>query len=318
MSDCERNGTVRQYIRSKVPRLRWTPDLHLCFVNAIEKLGGQQKATPKLVLQLMDVRGLTISHVKSHLQMYRSMKNDIKRQRVLHSSHQRKYSSDDNDGEIDDDNTIQSSKLSEESHSHPTHSSLSSKRACIQTNSMLDGLRCIQERCDTSSYPCSFYDNLQAIDEKKEEKESELVCQRKNADGEKIFADHFKLKAIGYTMVEESPEYFKIADADDRQLTPTPSTKRKSEEYEFESLLWHSVTQECGGKEDDGIDSLSLSLSLRPTQKSYNAASSLSENSETISSFPKFEFKECSLSSPGKNINLDLSISIYGSCHEHM
>ena len=35
-------STVRQYIRSKMPRLRWTPDLHLSFVNAVERLGGQE------------------------------------------------------------------------------------------------------------------------------------------------------------------------------------------------------------------------------------------------------------------------------------
>lgn len=34
-------GTVRQYVRSKMPRLRWTPDLHHCFVVAVERLGGQ-------------------------------------------------------------------------------------------------------------------------------------------------------------------------------------------------------------------------------------------------------------------------------------
>ncbi|KAK6917917.1 hypothetical protein RJ641_016339 [Dillenia turbinata] len=54
---------VRQYIRSKLPRLRWTPDLHLSFVHAVERLGGQERATPKLVLQLMNVRGLSIAHV---------------------------------------------------------------------------------------------------------------------------------------------------------------------------------------------------------------------------------------------------------------
>ncbi|CAI0431132.1 unnamed protein product [Linum tenue] len=67
---------VRPYVRSKSPRLRWTPDLHRCFVHAVDRLGGEDRATPKMVLQIMDVKGLTISHVKSHLQMYRSMKHE--------------------------------------------------------------------------------------------------------------------------------------------------------------------------------------------------------------------------------------------------
>lgn len=34
---------VRQYVRrSKMPRLRWTHDLHLCFVHAVETLGGPE------------------------------------------------------------------------------------------------------------------------------------------------------------------------------------------------------------------------------------------------------------------------------------
>ncbi|XP_044406194.1 uncharacterized protein LOC125513591 isoform X1 [Triticum urartu] len=73
---------VRQYNRSKLPRLRWTPDLHMAFIRAVERLGGQERATPKLVLQMMNVRGLSIAHVKSHLQMYRSKKLDHHGQRI--------------------------------------------------------------------------------------------------------------------------------------------------------------------------------------------------------------------------------------------
>ncbi|XP_009376409.1 two-component response regulator ARR18-like isoform X2 [Pyrus x bretschneideri] len=72
----QKKTSVRPYVRSKMPRLRWTPDLHLRFIHAVERLGGQDRATPKLVLQLMNIKGLNIAHVKSHLQMYRSKKID--------------------------------------------------------------------------------------------------------------------------------------------------------------------------------------------------------------------------------------------------
>ncbi|XP_057484759.1 myb family transcription factor PHL8-like isoform X1 [Actinidia eriantha] len=53
------------------PRLKWTPELHGRFVDTVTQLGGPDKATPKSLMRLMGIPGLTLYHLKSHLQKYR-------------------------------------------------------------------------------------------------------------------------------------------------------------------------------------------------------------------------------------------------------
>ncbi|PPD67603.1 hypothetical protein GOBAR_DD35512 [Gossypium barbadense] len=52
------------------PRLKWTPQLHQRFVEAVNQVGGADKATPKSLMRIMGISGLTLYHLKSHLQAF--------------------------------------------------------------------------------------------------------------------------------------------------------------------------------------------------------------------------------------------------------
>ncbi|WOL09773.1 transcription repressor KAN1-like [Canna indica] len=300
MGNCGRNGVVRQYTRSKVPRLRWTPDLHHCFVNAIEKLGGQEKATPKLVLQLMDVKGLTISHVKSHLQMYRSLRNDLGRQELQ----AKKHSCHDNDGNADegDDDGSCCPYLKFQPQSLHNNTPPSLKRARMQTQATFKSWQCSQRPIETVASQSCFDHYVPDLGVETGIKEETLRWQ-KDALALLAFDHPTKLK-VPETRVEASI-HFKGDIPNGEQDQPTK--KLGSEElFKNEHLVESEETNNC---------SLSLSLSSysSPRSKAVSCSPTSKGGFGFCSYLGRDNISECSGCSSGHRVNLDLSMSICSS-----
>uniref|UniRef100_A0A0D9W8B0 Myb-like domain-containing protein n=1 Tax=Leersia perrieri TaxID=77586 RepID=A0A0D9W8B0_9ORYZ len=291
-----RNGGVRQYVRSKVPRLRWTAELNSSFVQAIEFLGGQHKATPKLILQLMGVKGLTISHVKSHLQMYRCSRgvgsHGAGRRSEMQPQLQRKHSCA-ADEQVPKEFLCPSLKRT--------------RMGTEATYKGMQGSQGISEMRTTGTQYC-IDDYMQAMAMERRIKEGGLRWQRDAAaaDGGAAASN---LQTVG-CLVQES-DSFKIIKPEVHRLDP--AVKLQCSKLEISEFLSDSI----GSAARDQPQKCSLSLSLGPDPKCVQAiASSPSENSCIISSSSSRSFSECSGNSgcfvaPG--VNLELSMSICGS-----
>ncbi|KAJ0806438.1 putative transcription factor MYB-HB-like family [Helianthus annuus] len=75
---------VRQYLRSKMPRLRWTPELHHAFVRVVKRLGGQE-STPLKELDEMNKR---LKEMEEEVAALREMQAKVEKEMGVQGKHQ--------------------------------------------------------------------------------------------------------------------------------------------------------------------------------------------------------------------------------------
>ncbi|KAF0934326.1 hypothetical protein E2562_024813 [Oryza meyeriana var. granulata] len=290
----ERKRAARQYNRSKVPRLRWTAELHRSFVRAIDCLGGQH-TTPKLILQLMDVRGLTISHVKSHLQMYRGTRHGIGQKDMQPQLHLKKHS------------------FGSDEQSPKEFMCSPIKRAKVGTEAS-GTYRCMQGSSDMRSAPPAgtryFIDDRMQLQEVSMDRRSEHDA----AAAARAPVAASNLQALGFWVQGRSEEPFKVHQVRKHKARHLNHIVRKlscKENHESRFFMVSSATR------DEAAKKCASPLSLAIDQKAANAISSWpSEGSCVISPSPR-SFSDCSgppgCSFVGQRVNLELSLSICGS-----
>nr|CAB3487956.1 unnamed protein product [Digitaria exilis] len=333
-----RNGGLRKYNRSKEPRMRWTAELHRSFVRAIECLGGHDKATPKLILQFMGAKGLTISHVKSHLQMYRAARLSAARRgellyllataapslpapksfilfffillmesqtpffhgTITASGMQRRHSCD---GDEQGPKELLCPPLK--------RARMGMATAAYES---LQGSHGISEASTAAAAAGSLYcidDYMQAMAMRWRIKEEGLRWQRRDAAAAAAASN---LQAVGRLVQESDP--FKISRPEANHLGLPLNQKQGSLEDETGCSLFSSFSTAAKDEPPEQC-SLSLSLGLDPSCTRAMAASSLSESSCIITASPaRRSSSGCSGHSdrfviPG--LSLELSLSTCGS-----
>ncbi|GAA0152781.1 hypothetical protein LIER_37559 [Lithospermum erythrorhizon] len=292
----------------------------------------------------MDVRGLTISHVKSHLQMYRSMKSDVTKQDKSIREQMQLYFEDPHHRDaksIDEEDNCMAYNLREQTDSLLTNQATSPpiNRARTQAMSCItEDLNCckasvIGESLKGGSYSNNEYMQQTMVEKSGNEEKENSVFRWKTCYDDKlqptIISTPTTTKRSDFSSLpqnlfhnqnpfinaasEAAPTYPLVDDIQESERRELPK-----EWINFEQILGvqHNYANE---QSEDGL-TLSLSLqqppSIQPTSNNNNT-SFISEISEAISYRSRISNNnnvEDLLGCSTKNhcIDLELSISLCG------